>query len=174
MKYIQKTNYQFDLDQLNFEWNNIKDFNLTKDHWYQEIQTCLQHSETCVDKYTEGCGSIKRAGGRTERDFCLINDIYRGTLFETIINELNVVRSRIMISKRHTVYSIHKDRTKRSHLVLNTNPDAFFILSENTIEKSEIMHIPADGYIYMVDTTKPHTFVNAGEESRTHLVMCHG
>ena len=174
MKYIQKTNYQFDLDQLNFEWNNIKDFNLTKDHWYQEVQTCLQHSKTCVDKYTEGCGSIKRAGGRTEQDFWLINDIYRGTLFETIINELNVVRSRIMISKKHTAYSVHTDRTKRLHLVLNTNPDAFFILSENSIEKSEIMHIPADGYIYMVDTTKPHTFVNAGEESRTHLVMCHG
>ena len=67
MKYIQKTNYQFDLDQLNFEWNNIKDLNLKKHHWYKEIQTCLQYSETCVDKYTEGCGSIKRAGGRTEK-----------------------------------------------------------------------------------------------------------
>ena len=181
MKYIEKTNYQFDLDHLNFEWNHIKDFVLTNDQWYR-TQTCLQHSKDCVNKYTDGCGSIKRADGSVPAsDFCLINDIYRGTIFEDIINELNVVRSRIMIIDKHRTYSsVHADRTKRSHFVLNTNPYAFFLFPRNPIEKSEIIHIPsevihipADGYVYTVDTTKPHMFVNAGEGSRTHLIMSH-
>ena len=185
MEYVEKTNYQFDLDQLNFEWNHIKDFILTKDQWYLN-RTCLQHSKDCVNQYIDGSINhgkrIPRRSRAEIRSFCLINDIYRGTIFEDIINELNVVRSRIMIIDKHRTYSsVHADRTKRSHFVLNTNPYAFFLFPRNPIEKSEIIHIPsevihipADGYVYKVDTRLPHTFVNAGEESRTHLVMCHG
>ena len=35
---------------------------------------------------------------------------------------------------------------------------------------NEIIHIPADGFVYEVDTTIPHSFVNCGED-RTHLVI---
>ena len=78
--------------------------------------------------------------------------------------------------------SVHIDPTKKSHLALNTNPNAYFIFPKNPIEQTateainipgEIIHIPADGYVYTVDTTKPHMFVNAGEGSRTHLIMSH-
>ena len=80
MEYVEKTNYQFDLDQLNFEWNHIKDFILTKDHWHLN-RTCLQHSKTCVNQYTEGLqGDVFRADASVPAsDFYLINDIYRGT-----------------------------------------------------------------------------------------------
>ena len=186
MEYVEKTNYQFDLDQLNFEWNHIKDFILTKDHWHLN-RTCLQHSKTCVNQYTEGLrGDVFKADASSSAsDFYLINDIYRGTLFEEIINILNVVSSRIKVIDEHwRGTSVHIDRTKRSHLALNTNPNAHFIFPRNPIEKkeTEIIHIPADGYVYKVDTTKPHTLHPARiqafgipkEYSRTHLIMCHG
>ena len=207
MKYIEKTNYQFDLDHLNFEWNHIKDFVLTNDHWCLN-KTSLQHSKDCVNQYvnqyigTLPSGALEkhhsmvweRAGlpgtpGAAQLtqpvDCCLINDIYRGTLFEEIINILNVVSSRIKVIDEHwRGTSVHIDRTKRSHLALNTNPNAHFIFPRNPIEKkeTEIIHIPADGYVYKVDTTKPHTLHPARiqafgipkEYSRTHLIMCHG
>jgi len=176
MEYIEKTNYQFDLDQLNFEWNHIKDFVLTNDQWIHN-QTSLQHSKDCVNQYTDGCTMRGPKGTPNPLDFYLINDIYHGTLFEEIINILNVVSSRIKVIDEHwRGTSVHIDRTKRSHLALNTNPNAHFIFPRNPIEKkeTEIIHIPADGYVYNVDTTKPHIFVNAGEENRAHLIMCHG
>jgi len=183
MEYIEKTNYQFDLDQLNFEWNHIKDFVLTNDQWIHN-QTSLQHSKDCVNQYTDGCTMRGPKGTPNPLDFYLINDIYHGTLFEEIINILNVVRSRITIIEPKQKYGgmlVHTDQTKKSHLALNTNPNAFFLFPENPIEKnniihipSEVIHIPADGYVYNVDTTKPHIFVNAGEENRAHLIMCHG
>ena len=66
----------------------------------------------------------------------------------------------------HSTYSVHQDKAPRLHLALDTHPNAYFFWPEH----KEFVHIPADGFVYWVDTTKPHTFVNAGPD-RTHLVM---
>ena len=61
--------------------------------------------------------------------------------------------------------------TKTNPLViiwyLITNPNAYFIFPT----LNEIMHIPFDGYLYEVDTTILHSFVNCGPDDRTHLVI---
>ena len=38
---------------------------------------------------------------------------------------------------------------------------------------NEIIHIPDDGYLYEVDTTILHSFVNCGPD-RTHLIISKG
>ncbi len=63
-------------------------------------------------------------------------------------------------------YSLHQDPTKRYHLVLKTNPQAFLIFAE-----AGLFPIPADGRLYQVDTRRPHTAMNGGEENRVHLVF---
>ena len=166
-EHLEKTPYRYDIDAILKEWNSLKP-RLWEDMWYNGNQTCLQYSDTCNDIFTEGCGSIKRAGGRTEEDFRLMNPLYEGTIFEEIITDMCAHRTRIMtLSKRHC-YSIHADTSPRLHLALETNKDALFFWPEDMVLK----HIPADGYIYRTDTTRKHTFINCGSEERTHMVMC--
>ena len=72
----------------------------------------------------------------------------------------------IISDKRN--YSWHLDYSKRIHIPLITNESCFFIIEETKI------HLPADGSVYLVDTTKWHTFVNANRNKfdRSHIVGC--
>ena len=41
------------------------------------------------------------------------------------------------------------------------------------LENNMLYHIPADGYVYEIDTTVLHTFINTSNNCfRTHLVVC--
>ena len=113
----------------------------------------------------DGTGSF-RGTDKVELDYSILNEIYEGTVFEDVIRDLTGVRSRIMTKKMHTTYSVHFDPAPRYHLALITNPNAYFIFPT----LNQIMHIPADGCLYEVDTTIPHSFVNCGPD-RTHLVI---
>mgnify|MGYP006181756661 CR=1 FL=1 len=171
MENIERTEFNYDILEIQEAWDAICVKSLTHMNWYQKTQTCLQHSPTCIDNFTEGCGSINRAGGRTEQDFHILNSIYKDTIFEKIIRDINAVRTRILIKPKHTCYSIHADRTIRYHLPIYTHKHALFMFYEGAT--STTAHIRADGSVWKTDTTKLHTFVNAGPE-RTHLVMCQG
>ena len=59
----------------------------------------------------------------------------------------------------------HYDETPRIHLPLITNDGCFMIIDD----KTEKLH---ESTTYMVDTTKRHTALNAGEHLRFHMVFC--
>ena len=67
--------------------------------------------------------------------------------------------------------SIHKDFDFRYHLVLNTNANALFGETMQGDVKAVCYHIPADGHVYKVDTTREHFVYNGGWEDRIHLVI---
>jgi hypothetical protein len=69
-----------------------------------------------------------------------------------------------------TAYSVHTDPRPRYHLAVDTNPNAFFVFPIH----QEIVHIPEDGYVYWINTTMAHTFVNCGDKPRTHFVFSGG
>ena len=165
---IIKTEHSYDPKELVKQYKDIRK-RLHSGAWYQKSQTCLQYSPHCLDRWTEGCGSIRRAEGRTEKDFSILNLLYKDTIFETIIADIGAVRSRFLVKPKHTCYSIHSDRTGRFHLPIITHEHALFVFYEGRV--STTLHIPADGHVYWTDTTRLHTFLNAGPE-RTHLVMC--
>lgn len=172
---ILRTDYKYDIDEVLLEWEKIK-VKLQHSHWYKGTQTSLQYSSKCKQKFTDACGktvAALAAMGRTEQDFNLLNPLYENTIFEQIINDVGACRARIMKIPKHTCYSIHSDRVGkpgRYHLPMITNPHALFMFYESEISSTTI-HLPADGYVWWTDTTKEHTFINAGPE-RTHLVMC--
>ena len=84
----------------------------------------------------------------------------------SILKENKVCRARVMRMKEKTCYTYHQDWTKRLHIPLITNENCWLIVDK------EIMHLPADGSIYIIDTTKFHTAVNASREDRIHIVGC--
>ena len=84
----------------------------------------------------------------------------------SILKENKVCRARVMKMKGKTCYTYHQDWTKRLHIPLITNENCWLIVDK------EIMHLPADGSLYIIDTTKFHTAVNASREDRIHIVGC--
>ena len=193
---IRKTNHCYDLDKCLVEWELIK-LRMGDKLWSKPLsvnrqtridgsrvnrQTCIQRSnKDDVNPYTDGTGSITGRKGpagvdgnnpaedrilMTQSDYIILNDIYEGTVFADVIRDMHGERSRIMHMQPHTTYSVHKDKSPRYHLALITNPNAYFLFPT----LNEIIHIPADGCLYEVDTTILHSFVNCGPD-RTHLVI---
>ena len=196
---IRKTNHCYDLDKCLVEWELIQ-LRMGDKLWSKPLgvnrqtridgshvnrQTCIQRSnKDDVNPYTDGTGSITGRKGpagvdgnnpaedrilMTQSDYIILNDIYEGTVFADVIPDMHGERSRIMHMQPRTTYFVHQDKTPRYHLALITNPNAYFIFPS----LNEIVHIPADGYVYEVDTTILHSFVNCGPD-RMHLVMSKG
>ena len=166
---VKRTNWSYDLDKCLIEWELIQ-LRHGDALWNDAVgfrdKTSLQHSNKFVNNpYQDGVGSIIRSNNVTS-DFIILNEVYEDTIFADIIRDTRGERARLMIKRRHTTYSVHQDKTPRYHLALITNPDAYFIFPT----LNEIIHIPADGFVYEVDTTIQHSFVNCGED-RTHLVI---
>lgn len=162
---VRQTIWHYDLDKLLLFYDLMYPYI----NWVRSkngsMQSCLQYHK---QPDNDGAGSF-RDTGKLETDYKNVNAMYANTAFEEIMNDVGAVRSRLMNMITHTCYSVHQDKAPRYHMALDTNPDAFFVFPET----EQICHIPADGYIYEVDTTRKHTFVNAGPD-RTHLVMVRG
>jgi len=185
---IRKTNHCYDLDKCLVEWEIIQS-RFGDNLWSKPLgvnrQTCIQRSSKAdVNPYTDGTGSITGRKGpagvdgnnpaedrilMSQSDYIILNDIYEGTVFADVVRDMNGERSRVMHMQPRTSYFVHQDKTPRYHLALITNPNAYFIFPT----LNEIVHIPADGYVYEVDTTILHSFVNCGPD-RTHLVISKG
>ena len=188
---IRKTNHCYDLDRCLVEWELIQ-LRLGDKLWDsdkvlgtgihgQNRQTCLQRSnKSVVNPYTDGAGARrewtisrwqapkakKKSIIKDQSEYKILNEAYEGTVFADIIQDVNGERARIMEMNPSTTYTVHRDNSPRYHLALITNPNAYFLFPT----LNEIIHIPADGCLYEVDTTILHSFVNCGPD-RTHLVI---
>jgi hypothetical protein len=102
------------------------------------------------------------------QQFNCIQPSLRGTALEDYIYwlELPVYRTRIMVMRPKTAYSIHSDSSPRLHLPVTTNKHAYFIFKD----PAELIHMPANGDSYAVDTRETHSFMNGGDEIRIHIV----
>ena len=118
-------------------------------------------------QYQEGSDPWSSAVGRSkgnELSYDQLNPFYKGTIIETLINQYNLKRTRLMWINPYTCYSMHKDTTPRIHIPMITNPECYFVFKTGIIQ-----HMPA-GAVYWTDTTVPHTFMNCSDISRLHLV----
>jgi len=103
---------------------------------------------------------------KTEHDIAKTVPDYEGTIFEEIMNDWDAYRMRVLCRKKQTTYTVHTDVTPfRYHLALITNPDAYVVYPTH----KKLFQIPADGYVYRMNTTEPHTVMNCGPD-RYHLV----
>jgi len=122
------------------------------------------------DTYDETTGKAKlRKELVKETDFSEVCDFIKSTYTEEVIKKLQekygVVRGRYMISEMKSCLTIHRDSSKRMHIPIVTNENCFMVIEDS------VYHLPY-GSTYRVDTTVPHTAVNASSTRRTHLVFC--
>lgn len=183
---------QLDLIKYDGEYLYNQTLDLAKNniHWhpyYNEI--CLNSSPKRPNDHLYGCGSFKfdwenkttvetedgetkiqipiRKNPPTQDEFTMFNEKFSGTVFEEIYYKLTkkyrLGRTRLMTMEPKKCLTWHNDFSKRLHLPIKTNVGCQMII------ENEVLHMPA-GTLWMTDTTKKHTALNASEENRIHLV----
>ena len=153
-----------DVNRLMSEWNDIKD----KVSW-KDGQTAVHYREQCRDRHLDPCGwpdpeEFKRRGGEFQKDFVLVNDEYKGSIIEEVLNEYQVYRARVMTRQPNSCYRWHKDNTWRIHIPLVSDHGNFLAFEEYGLFRVE------PGHVYTVNTTLMHTFFNGSKSDRTHIV----
>jgi len=96
-----------------------------------------------------------------------LNPHIKNTIFEKLIVDYKLTRTRLMWVNEMSCYSIHKDKTPRIHIPLITNPECYFVFKDNI--QATMEHIPT-GAVYWTDTRKYHTFMNCSTKARLHLI----
>jgi len=109
------------------------------------------------------------AGDEIEMEFNVINEPFRGTIFEEILQSLpfRFGRTRLMCVPPQRCYPVHQDETIRYHLAVSSHPYAYIAYPL----ANKIYNIPEDGYLYQMDPREPHTAINCGPIRRFHLVV---
>ena len=139
-------------------------------------QEVFENSQVAVtsrkggDNLFDGIGRIIDYENILEKEFCNINDLFVGTDIERLLNQLKQNglshgRVRIMSMPPGKAYSYHMDCETRLHFALKTNDKCMFIIDE------EVFRVPNDNSGYILNTTLPHTAINASSENRIHLVI---
>lgn len=159
---VIKTLKSIDSDKILEVYNSLESNIQWSDYGYKGRQTGLQYKEG-DDPWTSAVGKHQ---GDNETRYNLLNPYYKDTIFEEIIKEYDLVRTRLMWISPFACYSMHTDATKRIHIPLVTNPECYFVFKSGIVS-----HLPA-GSIYSVDTRLDHTFMNSSEKPRLHLVGC--
>ena len=136
---------------------------------YPDGQIAVQSNQPDQDDYRAGIGKSSAKTADWERSFCHLQPMFRGSAIAEYLDwlEVPVYRTRIMLSRPKTTYSIHRDYSPRLHLPLITNDQCFFLFTR----PEKLIHMPADGRTYWVDTRLHHTFLNGSVFDRLHLVM---
>lgn len=102
-----------------------------------------------------------------DKDFSVLCNAFKGTVFEDIYNELNsrylLGRVRLFKSEPGTCLTWHEDGCGRLHYPIKTQKGCFMVIDD------EIHHMPQNTWT-MADTSKYHTAFNGSKEARIHLV----
>ena len=122
-------------------------------------QAGLQHRLN-EDPWTSVVG--KNTGDELIAD--ILNPFFTGTVFESIINQYKLKKTRFMWIYPFACYSIHRDNTQRIHIPLITNEECYFLFKFGSPKHLKL------GTVYQVDTTLEHTFINCSDQPRLHLV----
>lgn len=143
---------------------------ISKYGWGETGQLSLTHRAEIEDKELrvfQGAGSLRDTGFK-ELDFNTFNEEFSGGYLEGMFRSLpyNIGRFRLIRMRGRTCYSVHRDFTKRVHIPLVTNPQALMIFPAHSF----VANLPANGTVYLTDTTVPHTAMNGGLMDRCHLV----
>ncbi|KPL06624.1 hypothetical protein AMJ86_07810 [bacterium SM23_57] len=109
------------------------------------------------------------------------NETYFRQIWDHLSEEFGAVfRMRLMKLEPKASLSFHEDFFRRIHIPIITNDRSFFFMNEGNqipwltddirVPGIQTYHLPADGRMYLVDTTRHHTVYNGGKTDRVHLV----
>jgi len=111
---------------------------------------------------------VERADAIDEEQFNEFVPEYNDTYFKYVYDKLSKIyklgRTRVLKKEPRSTLSWHKDPDPRLHIPIITNYGCRMVIDDRAY------HMPADGSVYLTNTTKYHNFFNGGEEDRIHIV----
>jgi hypothetical protein len=151
------------LTSYNIEPLLISYYNIEKDLVWTDYgnkkQVGLQFKDL-EDPWASAVGTSKG----NELTYTNLNSIFKDTIFEELITQYKLKRTRLMWLSPMTCYSMHKDSTPRIHIPMITNPECYFVFKQGIIQ-----HMPV-GSVYWTNTVNLHTFMNCSDKPRLHLI----
>lgn len=188
VKFIEKLELSFDVEQLRNDLNqlltirNWPERTVINDKIYPANQLGITYRKNADDIWLDAGGNLydynKKEFIATEKDFTEINE-HVGEYTKNMLNEISLFtgktfgRIRYMKMPMKQGLTVHKDYEPRYHIVLHTNRGAMFgeAVEEEGLA-AKCYHLPADGHVYKVDTTREHFVYNGGWDDRIHMVLC--
>lgn len=140
-------------------YNNIEKDIVWTEFGHKGKQTGLQYRDN-DDPWISSIGKSKG----NELSYETVNPFFKNTIFEKLINQYNLKRTRLMWVSPYACYSMHEDLTPRVHIPIITNPECYFVF-----RKGSIVNL-SQGVAWWVDTRESHTFMNCSNMPRLHLV----
>ena len=111
---------------------------------------------------------VERADAIDEEKFNEFVPEFNDTYFKYVYDKLSKIyklgRTRVLKKEPRSTLSWHKDPEPRLHIPIITNYGCRMVIDDRAY------HMPADGSVYLTNTTKYHNFFNGGEEDRIHIV----
>ena len=148
----------YNIEPLLIAYSNIEKDIVWSDYTGKK-QTGLQFNEN-EDPWASAVGKSRG----NEFKYTNLNPFFKDTIFEEVINQYKLKRTRLMWVSPMTCYSMHKDSTPRIHIPMITNPECYFVFKQGIIQ-----HMPV-GSVYWTNTVNLHTFMNCSDEPRLHLI----
>jgi hypothetical protein len=145
------------------EYQSLEDKIIWFDYAEKGKQCAVQYNPADPDMTQSGVGRLTVPD---ERVYNTLNPLFKDTIIERLINNYQLFRTRLMWVGPKTCYSMHRDKTRRIHIPIITNPGCYFVFADHPP-----VHINA-GFAWGVDTKLWHTFMNCSEQPRLHLVGC--
>lgn len=182
---LKEIDIDFDYNKIVEEYYKLDIDNLLQTDIKQLAIQC--RSETPKeDQLLESCGSlyfdwvayeknpvgpipVRKTNILKEKDFNVTCDMFKDTIFDEIIQKLkdkniHVTRGRFMYMLHKTCLTMHKDPAPRVHIPIYTNENCMMLFNDKAVR------LPF-GSAYYVDTTIPHTALNASKDPRVHLIF---
>lgn len=116
-------------------------------------------------------GNFKRVelnypSGNFFTDKWIIKPEFINTPIGNVLEHFNDIgQARLLCLESGESYTAHTDPDDRIHLAITTNEYSFLV----DINDSVLYHLPADGEVWYMDTSKTHVATNWGPTSRIHL-----
>jgi len=181
---IKTIDLDINYDLLLKDYHRLKVDNLLdKKNQFKQIAVQCRKDATPENQLYESCGSLTfdwtkydetgelplRKDNLEEDMFTEVCDYFKDSYIEETINkiksEYNVLRGRFLKSLHKTCLTYHNDPSPRLHVPIYTNDHCMMIIDD------KVVRLPF-GNTYVVDTTLPHTALNASKKSRVHMVFC--
>ena len=148
-----------------FDVQSILEFytQIEKQIQWTQFNNAKQAGLQYKDGDTPWTSAVGKSQGQ-EIEYSKLNEVFANSIFESLINQYNLKRTRLMWIDGKTCYSMHSDFTPRIHMPIITNDQSFLVFKEGCVAQ---LH---SGLVYWTDTRKQHTAMNGGEYPRLHLV----
>ena len=95
-----------------------------------------------------------------------LNPVYKDTPIGEVLESLGPIgQARLLALESGESYTAHCDPDDRIHLAIHTNPYSFLV----DLDNNKLHHLPADGQLWHMDTSRIHVASNWGPRTRIHL-----